>query len=129
MVLLEEACANQSKSSCQDSKTSDSVNKGSGERPSQSTHSKDDLMDGGSKEPSPNKRERAREREPPDTTTKPERKALKTSGAASSAQEIDKEGGTHTEGKSREPDSSGNDEDQASKMHRIIPANLNLRTA
>ena len=51
-----------------------------------------------SKEPSSDKRER----EPPDMTTKPEGKSLKTSGAASSTQELGKEQGTHTDDKSKE---------------------------
>ena len=61
-------CVNQSKSSGQESN----------KLPAQSTQSKDERVDGGSKKPS-----REREREPPDTTTKPEGKSLKTSGAAS----------------------------------------------
>ena len=127
--------ANQSKSSCQDSKTSDPVNKGSEEFPPQSTQSKDDLMDGGSKEPSGPKRERESERQQPSPK--------ETSGAASSTQEIAKEEGTHTESKARKPESSENDgqsaahgiethwsyvktdsnaQDEAKRMHRTLPA-------
>ena len=57
-------CANQSKSSGQESRPCDSVHKGSDEPPAQSTQSKDECVE--------------REGEPPDTTAKPEGKSLKT---------------------------------------------------
>ena len=50
-------------------------------------------MDGGSKEALSDKRER----ESPDTTTKPEGKSLSTENAASSTKELSKSGGTNSD--------------------------------
>ena len=92
-------CANQSKSSGQMSIPSVSENKGSNEPPAQSTQSKDERKGGSSKESSSDERER----ESPDTTSKPEGKSLKTSGTTSSTQQIAKGQGTHTDDKSERP--------------------------
>ena len=77
--------ASQPKSSSQDTKAPDLMSKGSEELPSQSTQTKTDPMDGGSKDALSDSDRR--ERESPDATIKPEAKSLETASAASSTQE------------------------------------------
>ena len=98
--------ASHSKSSNQDTGKPDLANKGS-EEPS--------LQDGGSKEIPSDKRER----ESPDTTTKPEGKSLKTTSAASSTQtqEFTNKGGTHTATDPNKGESSGKEEQPTTNWH------------
>ena len=87
------AGGSQSKASDQSHVSSSAENKGSGDSASPNMTSQQECQNGGAKDSSSEKRER----ESPDTTTKPEGKSLKTSGASSSEQPTTPEQGTHAE--------------------------------